>query len=255
MSEPRRPDEPSANGGSADPAHGRSADDDTTAGWTPGPSTSLGPSSTAGPAPTPGQAPTSGSSTVLGSSGSSGLGSPWSAPTPAPDPGSSTAPGSPGSPGSLGLAPDVGLPPAPGPAPGPPTPIPPEPAHWGPWPSAAPEHGSPIPAAPPGPLPYATAGLPGTGPSSSAADRAASAPGWQPTPPGDGWRERGRRSEGPGSGPIVFGLLLILGGSFLLARELVPDLRVNLVWPVTVMALGAVLIVLAFLRPPRDRRR
>jgi hypothetical protein len=53
----------------------------------------------------------------------------------------------------------------------------------------------------------------------------------------------------------VFGLLLILGGSFLLARELVPDFRVAQVWPIVVMVVGVALILLAFVRGPRQPSR
>jgi threonine/homoserine efflux transporter RhtA len=49
----------------------------------------------------------------------------------------------------------------------------------------------------------------------------------------------------------VLGLLLILGGGFLLARELFPELRVGVVWPYVVIGIGLALILLAFLRPPR----
>lgn len=72
-------------------------------------------------------------------------------------------------------------------------------------------------------------------------------------PDGDTWRDRTQRQPGPGAGPIVLGLLLILGGGFLLARELVPDLRVDIAWPYAVVTLGLVLILIAILRPPRPR--
>jgi len=73
-------------------------------------------------------------------------------------------------------------------------------------------------------------------------------------PAGDEWRDRAARGDGPGAAPIVFGLLLILGGGFLLTRELVPELQVALAWPYVVIGLGLVLILLAFLRPPRSPR-
>lgn len=108
----------------------------------------------------------------------------------------------------------------------------------------------------PGPTPPAAGfgAAPGSGLSRDAA--MPRTPGMDPLPPpSDAWRDRSRGREGPGSGPIVFGLLLILGGGFLLARELLPELRVNLIWPMVVICLGVLLVLLAFLRPPRGDRR
>lgn len=73
------------------------------------------------------------------------------------------------------------------------------------------------------------------------------------TPAGHEWRDRAAPPPGPGIGPIVVGLLLILGGGFLLARELVPDLRITVVWPYVVVGLCPLLILAAFLRRPRPR--
>jgi hypothetical protein len=121
-----------------------------------------------------------------------------------------------------------------------------------PGPGSPPLGGGPYPGSPP--RPPAFGATPGSGLSRDAA--MPRGPGMDPLPPpSDEWRQRSRYRDGPGSGPIVFGLLLILGGGFLLARELYPDLRVNLIWPMVVIALGVVLVLLAFLRPPRDDRR
>ncbi len=53
-------------------------------------------------------------------------------------------------------------------------------------------------------------------------------------------RRRHRRS---GSGGIVFGSLLILIGAWFLAREYIPWLRVNELWPIALVLLGVVLLV------------
>jgi len=87
----------------------------------------------------------------------------------------------------------------------------------------------------------------------------APAPGssWQPG--ATGWREA-RRAErdarratrraarlergehGPGTGAVLLGVLLILGGVYLLARDYLPALRLNLAWPVVLVAIGVLLV-------------
>jgi hypothetical protein len=110
----------------------------------------------------------------------------------------------------------------------------------------------------PSPAAGSTAGASGSTPPAGAVPptSASPAPGVAGAPPTtDQWRDRARDRGDRGAGPIVIGLLLILGGSFLLARELVPDLRVAQVWPIVVVVVGVVLIMLAFVRGPRQRRR
>jgi hypothetical protein len=72
-------------------------------------------------------------------------------------------------------------------------------------------------------------------------------------PAGDAWRQRSQHHDGPGAGPIVIGVLLIVGGAFLLAREVMPGLRIDAVWPYAVVLLGLVFMVVAVLRPPQRR--
>jgi uncharacterized membrane protein HdeD (DUF308 family) len=55
-----------------------------------------------------------------------------------------------------------------------------------------------------------------------------------------------RRDAG---GPLILGLILIVLGVFFLARQLIPNLDVNLLWPIVAIVAGAVLIVAAFVRP------
>jgi phage shock protein C len=61
-------------------------------------------------------------------------------------------------------------------------------------------------------------------------------------------RRAARRRAGPGSGGLVFGLILILVGAYFLLRQFVPQFDLDLLWPLAVIALGAVLLVAA-LRP------
>jgi phage shock protein C len=60
------------------------------------------------------------------------------------------------------------------------------------------------------------------------------------------------RNRRDSTAPLVFGLFLILIGGFFLARQFIPQLNFNLLWPIVVIALGAVLIVAAFARAPRN---
>src|SRR5438094_458730 len=81
--------------------------------------------------------------------------------------------------------------------------------------------------------------------------------GWQPG--GTGWREARRaerdarrathrvwrverREQRPGGGAILLGVLLILGGVYLLARDYLPALRLNLAWPVVLVGIGVLLV-------------
>ena len=50
------------------------------------------------------------------------------------------------------------------------------------------------------------------------------------------------------SGPLLIGLVLILVGGYLFARQYVPQLNVDVAWPYAAVALGIVLVV-ASLRP------
>lgn len=60
--------------------------------------------------------------------------------------------------------------------------------------------------------------------------------------------ERRRRNEGVIG--LVFGLLLILLGAWFLLREYVPEVDLESFWPIAIIALGVLLLVLAF-RPGR----
>jgi hypothetical protein len=72
-------------------------------------------------------------------------------------------------------------------------------------------------------------------------------------PAGDAWQQRSQHHDGPGAGPVVIGVLLIVGGAFLLAREVMPGLRIDAVWPYAVVLLGLVFMVVAVLRPQQRR--
>ena len=57
------------------------------------------------------------------------------------------------------------------------------------------------------------------------------------------------RSGGPRTGAIVVGLLFILGGAWFLAREYLPWLDWDWVWPSSLVAVGILVLVLAARRP------
>jgi len=92
---------------------------------------------------------------------------------------------------------------------------------------------SPVsPGAAPAPLTTPpTYWMPGSGPS-RAETRAA--------------RRAARRQRGDGTAPAVIGVFLVLLGGFFLARQWLPELDWDGFWPVTLIALGVLLLVLAF---------
>jgi len=117
--------------------------------------------------------------------------------------------------------------------------------------------------APTTPVPPEVPGVPSAAEGDPVAPRAgwAAAPqpgaGWQPG--ATGWREARRaerdarratrragrlerREGGRGGGAILLGVLLILGGVYLLARDYLPALRLNLAWPVVLVAIGVLLV-------------
>jgi phage shock protein C len=67
----------------------------------------------------------------------------------------------------------------------------------------------------------------------------------------DHWRNgRDRRDS---AAPLVVGLLLILAGGLFLARQFMPQLNFNVLWPIVVISIGVLLIVAAFARPRQHR--
>lgn len=77
---------------------------------------------------------------------------------------------------------------------------------------------------------------------STAAESGAAAPGWSPQP-----RRSGRRS---GSGSWVVGLVLIGLGLYFLAREYLPDIDFDRLWPLGLVLLGLILLVGAIRKRP-----
>jgi phage shock protein C len=123
--------------------------------------------------------------------------------------------------------------------------------------------GSAAADAPTTPVPPEVPGVP----SAAEGDPVAPPAGWAAAPqPGSGWqpgatgwrearraerdarratRRAGRlerREGGQGGGAILLGVLLILGGAYLLARDYLPALRLNLAWPVVLVAIGVLLV-------------
>ena len=86
-------------------------------------------------------------------------------------------------------------------------------------------------------------------------------PGAAPANPGDepmmSERERRRmmhrqrRTDGGAGGPVVLGLILVLVGAFFLLRQYVPAIDWGQVWPLGLIALGAILVIAAL--APRGR--
>ena len=59
-----------------------------------------------------------------------------------------------------------------------------------------------------------------------------------------------RRSDRGGG--LILGLILILIGAYFLAREYLPEVDLDVTWPVVVVAVGVVLVLLALV-PSRSR--
>ena len=95
--------------------------------------------------------------------------------------------------------------------------------------------------APLGSDPGAPAGQP-SGPG-SAAPAGPTAPG-----PGYGYYRHPRHRDG--NGALVVGLILIIVGGFFLARQFLPALNLNLLWPLIII-IGGVLVILAGFSRPR----
>jgi phage shock protein C len=90
---------------------------------------------------------------------------------------------------------------------------------------------------------------------------AASVPPSTSVPPPD-WRSarqearaarraaRRERRGGPGSAGVLIGALLVIAGVYFLVREYIPDIDLNWLWPAALIALGVVVLLSAFQRPP-----
>ncbi|MBI2776255.1 MAG: hypothetical protein HYX57_03155 [Chloroflexi bacterium] len=63
---------------------------------------------------------------------------------------------------------------------------------------------------------------------------------------------RAARAERGGQGALVIGLLLVLVGAWFLIRRYVPARDGDLLWPIVLIILGAVLLVGALGRGRRD---
>ncbi len=119
------------------------------------------------------------------------------------------------------------------------------------WPNppagpAAPTGGIVPPAAEGSPPPPPTPGgwtPPGAAPSSSPPT---AAPGWSGPADWSSARRHGERSDPTGA--IVVGLILVAIGVLFLVRQAVPDVDWDRVWPLGLVAIGAVLLLAAFRR-------
>ena len=56
----------------------------------------------------------------------------------------------------------------------------------------------------------------------------------------------------PGNVGVLIGALLVIAGIYFLVREYVPDIDLNWLWPAALIALGVVVLLAAFRRPPTD---
>jgi phage shock protein C len=67
-------------------------------------------------------------------------------------------------------------------------------------------------------------------------------------------RRAARRDHrgGPGNIGVLIGALLVVAGIYFLVREYVPDIDLNWLWPAALIALGVVVLLAAFRRPPTD---
>ncbi|MDH4334592.1 MAG: PspC domain-containing protein [Chloroflexota bacterium] len=86
-------------------------------------------------------------------------------------------------------------------------------------------------------------------PGAGGADSAGAAPssGWVPP---SGWAAQSARRayRHSGGGSWVFGLILIGLGAYFLAREYLPDLDVDRLWPLGLVVLGLLFMLVAFRR-------
>jgi phage shock protein C len=151
--------------------------------------------------------------------------------------------------------------------------VPIEPAEWppqSPWaPGGAPVSGPPVgfaanyvpPTGPAGTAPAGDAAAPGygagsgegapasgTAPASGGAPTQSAAPGgpwandWRSIRRQERWQRRAERRSDRGPG-LIFGLLLILVGGALAWHQVVPEVDLSLLWPVVIMAFGAILVL------------
>jgi uncharacterized membrane protein (DUF373 family) len=51
---------------------------------------------------------------------------------------------------------------------------------------------------------------------------------------------------------VLIGTLLVIAGIYFLVREYIPDIDLNWLWPAALIALGVVVLLAAFRRPPTD---
>ena len=67
-------------------------------------------------------------------------------------------------------------------------------------------------------------------------------------------RRAARRDNrgGPGNIGVLIGALLVIAGIYFLVREYVPEIDLNWLWPAALIALGVVVLLAAFRRPPTD---
>ena len=110
-------------------------------------------------------------------------------------------------------------------------------------PPAQPPPGGATPASPDGgtrPVPLTTSSAPSDWRSARREARAA--------------RRAARRDHrgGPGNIGLLIGALLVIAGIYFLVREYVPDIDLNWLWPAALIALGVVVLLAAFRRPPTD---
>jgi phage shock protein PspC (stress-responsive transcriptional regulator) len=112
-----------------------------------------------------------------------------------------------------------------------------------------------VPGGAPAAGPDGSPAAPG-GPAATADPAAPSGPGW--TTPGADLRaarreaRAARRAAGrdsPFPGAMVAGGILIILGGFFLAREFLPSIDFDFVWPFAIIGVGALLIVTAVRRP------
>jgi phage shock protein C len=61
---------------------------------------------------------------------------------------------------------------------------------------------------------------------------------------------RRERRGGPGSAGVLIGALLVVAGIYFLVREYIPNVDLNWLWPAALIALGVVVLLSAFQRPP-----
>lgn len=95
-----------------------------------------------------------------------------------------------------------------------------------------------------------TMNMPTTPPALAAAPASPAPPAVPTTPPANQPWFTSRERRGERNGALVFGVLLVVVGGWLLLRQYFPVFELGQFWPVLLVGVGVLLVVSAFWRRP-----